>query len=104
MANGYSSANFSFYLDTESTNTTSDTPDTLSLIAIDQYTGQPIGTVGTWSSKGSSPGYHQESVDLSPFIAKVGWGTTIGLELVSDETGSTPATAFLVDDTSATEY
>jgi len=101
---GYSSANFSFYLDTESSNTTSDTPDTLSLIAIDQYTGQPIGTVGTWSSKGSSPGYHQESVDLSPFIAKVGWGTTIGLELVSDETGSTPATAFLVDDTSATEY
>ncbi len=100
---GYSSANFSFYLDTETTNT-SDTPDTLSLIAIDQYTGQPIGTVGTWSSKGSSPGYQQESVDLSPFIAQVGWGTTIGLELVSNETGSTPTTAFLVDDTSATEY
>ncbi|MBC3840186.1 hypothetical protein GXW82_08270 [Streptacidiphilus sp. 4-A2] len=101
---GYSSANFSFWLDTETTNTSATTPDTLSLVAIDQYTGQPIGTVKTWSSYGSSPGYQQQSVDLSPFIAQVGWGTTIGLELVSNETGSTPATAFLVDDTSATEY
>lgn len=101
---GYSSANFSFYLDTETTNTSATTPDTLSLIAIDQYTGQPIGTVKTWSSYGSSPGYQLQSVDLTPFIAQVGWGTTVGLELVSNETGTTPATSFLVDDTSATEY
>jgi hypothetical protein len=101
---GYSSASFSFWLDTETTNTSSTTPDTLSLIAIDQYTGQPIGTVKTWSSYGSTPGYQQQTVDLTPFISQVGWGTTVGLELVSNETGTTPSTAFLVDDAAAYEY
>ncbi|MEZ0028414.1 hypothetical protein P3T36_005684 [Kitasatospora sp. MAP12-15] len=99
---GYTSANFSFYLDTETTNTSAK-PDTLSLIAIDQYTGQPLGTVRTWSSAGSTPGYQYQSVDLTPFINQVGFGTTIGLQLVSNETGATPTTAFLVDDASGRE-
>ena len=99
---GYTSASFSFYLDTETTNTSA-TPDTLSLVAIDQYTGKPLGTVRTWSSAGATPGYQYESVDLTPFVNQVGFGTTIGLELVSNETGATPTTAFLVDDTSGRE-
>lgn len=99
---GFTSASFSFYLDTETTNTSA-TPDTLSLVAIDQYTGQPLGTVRTWSSAGSTPGYQYQSVDLTPIINQVGFGTTIGLELVSNETGATPTTAFLVDDASGRE-
>ncbi|WP_051966559.1 Ig domain-containing protein [Kitasatospora mediocidica] len=99
---GYSAASFSFWLDTETTNTSA-TPDTLSLIAIDQYTKQPLGTVKTWSSQGSTPGYQYQSVDLSPYLNQVGWGTTIGLELVSHESGSAATTAFLVDDASARE-
>lgn len=100
---GYSSATFSFWLDTETTNTSSSAPDTLSLVAVDQYTGQPLGTVRTWSSQNPTNGYQQQSVDLSPFISQVGWGATIGLQLVSHESGLTPTTAFLIDDTSAHE-
>ncbi|MCX4749362.1 Ig domain-containing protein [Kitasatospora sp. NBC_01287] len=100
---GYSSANFSFYLNISTTNTSAASPDTLQLQAIDQYTGQSLGTVKTWTSQNPTNGYQYQSVDLSPFISQVGWGTTIGLRLVSHETGSTPSTAFLVDDASAHE-
>ncbi|MEU7092095.1 Ig domain-containing protein [Kitasatospora aureofaciens] len=100
---GYGRATFSFWLDTESTNTSAAAPDTLSLVAIDQYTGQPLGTVKTWTSQNATGGYQYQSVDLSPFIGQVGWGTTIGLKLVSHETGATPGTAFLIDDASARE-
>jgi hypothetical protein len=100
---GYRSANFSFWLDTESTNTSGGTPDTLQLIAYSQYDGHELGVVKTWNSTGSQPGYQQQSVDLAPFINQVGWGTTITLKLVSHEVGTTPATAFLIDDASAHE-
>ncbi|MGW3042323.1 hypothetical protein ACWC9T_20335 [Kitasatospora sp. NPDC001159] len=42
-------------------------------------------------------------MDLSPVIGQVGWGTTIGLKLVSHETGTTPTTTFLIDDASTHE-
>lgn len=100
---GYTSVNYSFWLDIESTNTSS-APDTLSLVVIDQYTKQPLGTVKTWTSKDGTGGYSQQSVDLSPYLNQVGFGTTIGLELVSTETGPTARTAFLVDDASVREY
>ncbi|MFJ9840242.1 Ig domain-containing protein [Kitasatospora sp. NPDC101155] len=100
---GYAQASFSFWLDTESTNASTTAPDTLSLVAINQYTGQPIGTVKTWSSQNPTNGYQYQSVDLSSVIAQVGWGTTIGLKLVSHETGATPTTAFLIDDASGRE-
>ncbi len=101
---GYHGASFSFWLDTESTNSSGGAPDTLSLVAVSQYTGQVLGTVRTWSSnQGANSGYQYQSVDLSPFIGQVGWGTTIGLKLVSHESGSTPQTAFLIDDASARE-
>ncbi|MFE0462514.1 Ig domain-containing protein [Kitasatospora sp. NPDC058965] len=102
---GYQGASFSFWLDTESTNTSGSSPDTLTLQAISQYTGQVLGTVHTWSStQGANSGYQFQSVDLTPFIGQVGWGTTIGLKLVSHETGATPQTAFLIDDASAREH
>ncbi|GAA1248886.1 hypothetical protein GCM10009665_44690 [Kitasatospora nipponensis] len=100
---GYQNESFSFWLDTETTNTTS-TPDTLSLVVIDQYTQKPLGTVKTWSSKGAAAGYQQQSVDLTPFLNQVGWGTTLGVQLVAHESGSTPSTAFLIDDASVREY
>lgn len=100
---GYQNANFSFWLDTESTNTSGSNPDTLQLIAYSQYDGHQIGVVKTWNSTGSQPGYQQQSVNLTPFIGQVGWGTTINLKLVSHESGSTPTTAFLIDDASVHE-
>ncbi|MDH6118576.1 hypothetical protein ABH930_003521 [Kitasatospora sp. GAS204A] len=100
---GYKLANFSFWLNISTTNTSTSSPDTLTLNVIDQYTGQSLGTVKTWTSQNATNGYQQQSVDLSPFISQVGWGTTIGLQLVSHETGSTPGTAFLIDDASAHE-
>ncbi len=99
---GYKSANFSFWLNINTTNTSS-TPDTLTLEVTDQYTGQTLGTVKTWSSQNPTNGYQFQSVDVSSYINQVGWGTTIGLKLVSHEPGSTPTTAFLVDDASAHE-
>jgi hypothetical protein len=102
---GFHSASFSFWLDTESTNTSGSAPDTLSLVAVSQYSGQVLGTVKTWSSnQGANSGYQYQSVDLSPFIGQVGWGTTIGLKLVSHESAANPQTAFLIDDASAREY
>ncbi|PYC67436.1 hypothetical protein C7C46_30325 [Streptomyces tateyamensis] len=102
---GYQGANFSFYLDTESTNTAGSSPDTLTLQAFSQYDGHPLGTVRTWtSSQGANSGYQYQSVDLTPFIKQVGWGTTIGLKLVSHESGADPRTAFLIDDASAREH
>lgn len=100
---GFGQATFSFWLDVESAGASTGSPDTLSLVAINQYTGQPIGTVKTWTSQNPTSGYQYQSVDLSPVIGQVGWGTTIGLKLVSHETGTSPTTAFLIDDASGRE-
>ncbi|MFI9271463.1 Ig domain-containing protein [Kitasatospora sp. NPDC052896] len=101
---GYHQATFSFWLDVDSTNGSASSPDTLSLVVLDQYTRQPLGTAATWTSQTRTNGYQLQTVDLTPYLNQVGFGTTIGLELVAHETGSTPSTAFLVDDTSAREY
>ncbi|MFE9426768.1 Ig domain-containing protein [Kitasatospora sp. NPDC006697] len=100
---GYSNATFSFWLDTETTNTTG-TPDTLSLEVVDMYNGQVLGTAATWSSAHPTGGWQQQSVDVSSFVKQVGWGTTVDLKLVAHESGATPGTAFLVDDASGREY
>ncbi|MGF1427643.1 Ig domain-containing protein [Kitasatospora sp. LaBMicrA B282] len=100
---GYTSANFSFWLNVDTTNTSTSAPDTLSLVASSQYSGQQLGVVKTWSSQNPTNGYQYQSVDLTPFINQVGFGTTIELQLVSHEAGATPTTAFLVDDASAHE-
>ncbi|MFE9424012.1 putative Ig domain-containing protein [Kitasatospora sp. NPDC006697] len=100
---GYHSANFSFWLDTESTNTSGGSPDTLQLVAYSQYDGHELGVVKSWSSAGAQAGWQQQSVDVTPFIQQVGWGTTIELKLVSHESSTNPGTAFLIDDASAHE-
>ncbi|WP_052440897.1 Ig domain-containing protein [Streptacidiphilus anmyonensis] len=94
---GYKHMSFSFYLDVTGTAPSGSAADTMSLVLYDQYTGNEIGVVKTWSNQDATNGYQLQSFDLTPWVASE-FGSTVGLKLVSHST--TGQTAFLVDDAS----
>ncbi|MEZ0089756.1 Ig domain-containing protein [Streptacidiphilus sp. EB129] len=95
---GYTHASLSFWLHVDSTNTSAQSPDTLTLELDDQYSGKPIATLKTWTNADASSGYVPVSIDLTPYVAKE-FGSTVIVRFTSHETGGA-ATAFLIDDTS----
>jgi hypothetical protein len=102
---GYSTATFSFWLDIATTNPATTPADTLQLVLYDQYSGNEIGVVKTWSNLDATNGYQRQSIDLTPFVNQgLGFGSTVGVKLVSHESGTAAQTAFLVDDASFNLY
>ncbi|MGW3045490.1 Ig domain-containing protein [Kitasatospora sp. NPDC001159] len=94
---GYSKEFFSFWLDITGTSTANFAADTLSLQLYDQYSGNQIATVKTWSNLEATNGYQQVVLDLTPYVAAE-FGSTVGIRLASHST--TGKTAFLIDDAS----
>ncbi|MDH6575473.1 Ig domain-containing protein [Kitasatospora sp. MAP5-34] len=98
---GYSKEFFSFWLNITGTAPRTSAADTLSLELYDQYSGNQIATVKTWSNLDATNGYQQISLDLTPYVAAE-FGSTVGIKLVSHST--TGNTAFLIDDASVKLY
>ncbi|WP_051944248.1 Ig domain-containing protein [Streptacidiphilus rugosus] len=94
---GYHHENLSFYLDITGTAPSGSAADTLSLVLYDQYSGNEIGVVKTWSNQNATNGYQLQNLDLTPWITNE-LGATVGIKLVSHST--TGQTAFLIDDAS----
>jgi hypothetical protein len=98
---GYTQASFSFWLDIATAAPKTSASDTLQLVLYDQYSGNEIGVVKTWSNLDAAAGYRYQSVDLTPFVHQgLGFASTVGVKLVSHEGGTAATTAFLVDDAS----
>ncbi len=96
---GYTRASLSFWLHVDSANRSTQPQDTLSLELDDQYSGQRIAVLHTWSNLDATTGYVPVRVDLTPYVAAE-FGSTVIVRFTSHETGSAAATAFLLDDTS----
>ncbi len=98
---GYSKEFFSFWLDISGSAPRTSAADTLSLELYDQYSGNQIATVKTWSNLDATNGYQQVNLDLTRYVAAE-FGSTVGIKLVSHS--STGNTAFLIDDASVKLY
>ncbi|MDH6116227.1 hypothetical protein ABH930_007174 [Kitasatospora sp. GAS204A] len=99
---GYSKESLSFWLNITGSAQGASAPggtavDTLSLELYDQYSGQYMTTVKTWTNLDATSGYQQQSFDLTPYVTKE-FGSTVGIKLVSHSTSG--KTAFLIDDAS----
>ncbi|MEY9929699.1 hypothetical protein ABH926_004339 [Catenulispora sp. GP43] len=98
---GTTGATFSFWLNVDSANPAATGQDTLELQLWDQFSRKEIGVVKTWTNLDRTNGYQQQVVDLTPWVNEgLGFGSTVGVKLVSHEAGSVAQTAFLVDDAS----
>ncbi|MGK4584721.1 Ig domain-containing protein [Kitasatospora sp. HPMI-4] len=103
---GYSKEYLSFWLDitgsAQGASAPAGTPvDTLSLELYDQWSGNHLATVRTWSNLDATDGYRLQRFDLTPYVAPE-FGSTVGIKLVAHSTSG--RTAFLIDDASVKLY
>ncbi|MGW3045464.1 Ig domain-containing protein [Kitasatospora sp. NPDC001159] len=99
---GYTKEHLSFWLNITGSAQGASAPggsavDTLSLELYDQWSGNYLATVKTWTNLDATNGYRPQSFDLTPYVAAE-FGSTVGIKLVTHSTSG--KTAFLVDDAS----